>query len=277
MFSCRARGQVMAYLLVLKGQNDKQSITLEKERIVLGRNANCDIVFPANDFAVSREHACILRQQSKFFLEDMGSRNGTILNSQPVTGRQELKDNDQIRICDFLYSFHETALSAKPPLWADMAPEQTVDETEDFSTYEASVSNTSHVFLESQPAERLRVILDISRSLRKSLEMNDLLPKIMDNLFQIFKQADRGFVIMREEVTEREKTVDRLIPRVIKTRRPQDESSASYSRSIVRECCRKGEAFLSDDAGQDKRFNMAQSIADFRIRSVMWAPLWYQD
>ena len=267
----------MAYLLVLKGQNAKQSITLEKERTVLGRNASCDVVFPANDFAVSREHACILRHQTKFFIEDMGSRNGTFLNNQQVTARQELKDNDKIRICDFLYSFHETPPAAKPPLWADVAPEPTIDDTEDFSTFEASVSNTSHVFLESQPAERLRVILDISRSLRKSLEMNDLLPKIMDSLFQIFKQADRGFIIMREEVVEREKPVDRLIPRVIKTRRPQDESSASYSRSIVRECCKKGEAFLSDDAGQDKRFNMAQSIADFRIRSVMCAPLWYQD
>jgi serine phosphatase RsbU (regulator of sigma subunit) len=99
----------------------------------------------------------------------------------------------------------------------------------------------------------------------------------VESLFQIFKQADRGFIILREEVTEREKTIDRLIPRVIKTRRPQDESSASYSRSIVRECCKKAEAFLSDDAAQDKRFNMAQSIADFRIRSVMCAPLCSQD
>ena len=75
----------MAYLIVLKGQNAKESISLEKDRIVLGRNANCDIVFPANDFAVSREHACILRMQSKFYLEDMGSRNGTFLNNQQVT------------------------------------------------------------------------------------------------------------------------------------------------------------------------------------------------
>src|SRR5207237_4563197 len=94
-----------------------------------------------------------------------------------------------------------------------------------------------------------------STNLRQTLELDTLLPKVVESLFQIFKQADRGFIILREEVTEREKTVDRLIPRVIKTRRPQDESSASYSRSIVRECCKKAEAFLSDDAGQDKRFN----------------------
>ena len=58
----------MASLLVLKGLNAQQSIPLDKDRILLGRNANCDIVLPANDFAVSREHACILRVQGKFFI-----------------------------------------------------------------------------------------------------------------------------------------------------------------------------------------------------------------
>src|SRR5207245_1389376 len=101
----------------LKGVNAKQSITLDKDRLVLGRNANCDVVFPANDFAVSREHACILRVQDKFFIEDMGSRNGTYVNNQPVTARLPLKDNDKVRICDFLYSFHETQVpQTKPPL-----------------------------------------------------------------------------------------------------------------------------------------------------------------
>ena len=263
----------MAYLLVLKGQNAKQSFTLEKDRIVLGRNASCDIVFPANDFAISREHACILRMQSKFYLEDMGSRNGTFLNNQQVTNRQPLNDNDKIRICDFLYSFHETAPAPKPPLPDDLAPEQTIDEEDDPSTFEASLSHTSRV-LETQPADKLRAIVDIMSSLTKTLEVDSLLPKIVDTLFQLFKQADRGFIILREEITERDKPIDRLIPKVIKTRRPQDETSASYSRSIVRECLKTMQAFLCDDAAQDKRFNMSQSIADFRIRSVMCAPLY---
>jgi serine phosphatase RsbU (regulator of sigma subunit) len=262
----------MAYLVVLKGQNAKQSISLDKDRVVLGRNANCDVVFPANDFAVSREHACILRVQSKFFIEDLGSRNGTYVNNQPVTNRQPLNDSDKIRICDFLYSFHETAPASRPPLPGN-EPEPTIDEPDDFSTFEASVSHSSQVFLESQPAERLRAILEITNILSKTHDVDSLLPKIVDILFGLFKQADRAFIILRDEVTERDKTVERLIPKVIKTRRTQDESSASYSRSIVRECLKTLQAFLSDDATQDKRFNMSQSIADFRIRSVMCAPL----
>src|SRR5262249_6737862 len=79
------------------------------------------------------------------------------------------------------------------------------------------------------------------------------------------------------ETVERDKPVERLIPKVIKTRRAQNETATSYSRSIVRECLKNVQAFLSDDAAQDQRWNMSQSIADFRIRSVMCAPLWTQD
>jgi serine phosphatase RsbU (regulator of sigma subunit) len=266
----------MAHLFVLKGQNAKQTIQLDKDKVLLGRNANCDIVFPANDFAVSREHACIVRVQNKFFIEDLGSRNHTYLNNQELTARQPLKDNDRIRICDFLYSFHEALPAAKPPLPPDISrPEPTIEQAEEeFSTFEASVSNSSQHFLESQPAEKLRALIEISSSLTSTLELDELLPKIVDSLFQLFKQADRGFIILREEGVTGDKPVERLIPKVIKTRRAQDETSASYSRSIVRECLKTLQAFLSDDAASDKRFNMSQSIADFRIRSVMCAPLW---
>jgi serine phosphatase RsbU (regulator of sigma subunit) len=267
----------MAYLVVLKGANAKESIRLDKDRILLGRNANCDVVFPANDFAVSREHACIVRVQDQFFIEDLGSRNGTFLNNQQVTTRTPLNENDRVRICDFLYSFHESLEATRPPLPADLRPEQTIDEPESPSTFEASVSHSSNIYLETQPAEKLRAFLDISNNLSKTLELDSLFPKIVENLFTLFKQADRCFIIMREESVERDKPVERLIPKVIKTRRAQDETSANYSRSIVRECMKTVQAFLSDDAFTDKRFNMSQSIADFRIRSVMCAPVWAQE
>ncbi|HLJ94564.1 MAG TPA: SpoIIE family protein phosphatase [Gemmataceae bacterium] len=264
----------MAYLVVLKGQNSKQNIALEKDRILMGRNANCDIVLPANDFAVSREHACILRVQGKFFIEDMGSRNGTYVNNQPVTERRPLNDKDRIRICDFLYGFHEA--TPQPALPSELRPEQTLDEPEGLSSFEASVS-TSHQFLQAQPKEKLRILVEISNNLRNTLELDSLLHKAADSLFELFRQADRVFLLIREEGAEPDNALDRLVPKVIKTRRSQDESSASYSRSIVRECLRTVQAFLCDDASTDKRFNMSASIADIRIRSVMCAPLWSQD
>jgi sigma-B regulation protein RsbU (phosphoserine phosphatase) len=270
----------MTYLMVLKGPNAKQTYQLDKDRVLLGRNSNCDIVFPANDFAISREHACIVRQQDKFFIEDMGSRNGTFVNNTQISSRLELKDSDKIRICDFLYSFHDSKASPRNTPLPPTPLEPKVEPPDDLEPimFEASLSSTnSHILLEAQPAEKIRALIDITNNLSNTLELDSLLPKIVDSLFQLFKQADRGFIILREEAIERDKPVERLIPKVIKTRRPQNETATSYSRSIVRECLKTVQAFLSDDAAQDQRWNMSQSIADFRIRSVMCAPLWTQD
>src|SRR5262249_12376746 len=60
---------------------------------------------------------------------------------------------------------------------------------------------------------------------------------------------------------------------VVKTRRPQDETNARFSRSIVRRCLDTAQAFLSDDASRDDRIQLSQSVVDFRIRSVMCVPV----
>jgi serine phosphatase RsbU (regulator of sigma subunit)/pSer/pThr/pTyr-binding forkhead associated (FHA) protein len=287
----------MAYLLVVKGMNSRENIPLEKDQVVLGRNASCDIVFPANDFAVSREHARIVRTAGQYYLEDCGSRNGTYLNNQQVTARMPLHENDRIRICDVLYSFHdevepagvgslgEPALGSPtppgvPPLPTQELPESFGDEAAPFSGFEASISHKSELYLQESTdrlREKLRAIVEISNKLTKTLELSALLPKIMETLFDLFKQADRGFIILREETAEGDKPRERLVPKVVKARRGLDETAQSYSRAIVRECLKTVQAFLSEDASADKRFNMSQSIADFRIRSVMCAPLWTQD
>jgi serine phosphatase RsbU (regulator of sigma subunit) len=137
---------------------------------------------------------------------------------------------------------------------------------------EASLSHvSSNLLLESQPAEKVKAILEITTNLHKTLELEPLLPRIIDSLFQVFKQADRGFIILRDE------TGKRLIPKVFKARRAADEGNSMFSRSIVKQCLETVQALLSDDASHDSRFAMSQSIADFRIRSVMCAPLWSQE
>jgi sigma-B regulation protein RsbU (phosphoserine phosphatase) len=254
----------MASLHILKGQNPGQRVVLDADKVVLGRDPECHVVIPMN--SVSRRHAQILRTGGKYFIEDLQSRNGTYVNHQAIGQRTPLKNNDRIRICDFLATFHEAAFAPLPE-WAAADEEPESEEAEGSTTVEASISHSSHLVLETQPAEKLKALLEISASLSKTLQLDPLLPKIVDTLFQIFKQADRCFLILAEDGNAK------LIPKVIKTRRPQDEANARFSRSIVRQCLETRQAFLSDDASADKRIPLSQSVLDFRIRSVMCAPL----
>jgi serine phosphatase RsbU (regulator of sigma subunit) len=258
----------MASLLVLKGNNPGQRIQLNEDMIVLGRNPDCQV--PIAGTAVSRNHAQIVLVQGKYYIEDLKSRNGTFVNNEQVTSRLPLNDNDRIKICDFLCTFHESATKPLPPELGPEEPEPPDDPAA--STVEASLSHaSSNLLLESQPAEKVKALLEITSNLSKTLELEPLLPKIVDSLFQVFKQADRGFIILRDE------TGKRLIPKVFKARRAADEANSMFSRSIVKQCLETVQALLSDDASHDSRFSMSQSIADFRIRSVMCAPLWSQE
>jgi serine phosphatase RsbU (regulator of sigma subunit) len=271
-----AGGLRMASLLILKGANQGLRLPLENEKTILGRDPSCDVVIPGT--AVSRRHAVITRVAGTFYIEDGNgagekSRNGTMVNNDavPFPGRVPLNDNDRIKICDFLCTFQATKpVKPLPPELRKEEPEPP-EEPGTSTTVEAALSNVgSNALLETQPAEKLRVILDITTNLSKTLDLDSLLPKIVDSMFALFRQADRGFIILREEGS------NRLIPKAIKTRRPTDEASARFSRRIVNQCLDRVQALLSDDATSDTRFAMSQSIADFRIRSVMCAPLWFQ-
>lgn len=64
--------------------------------VVLGRDATCDIVIP--DRQVSRYHARITPTKEGMILEDLGSKNGTQCNGNPLTAPVVLQDGDVVQI-----------------------------------------------------------------------------------------------------------------------------------------------------------------------------------
>jgi serine phosphatase RsbU (regulator of sigma subunit)/pSer/pThr/pTyr-binding forkhead associated (FHA) protein len=265
----------MAYLHILKGTNQGQKITLMGgTEFFLGRNTESHVVI--NDPAVSRVHARILLIQGKYFLEDGDgknkSRNGTFVNTRLLEKeRIALKNNDRIKICDFLCNFYEE--DERKPLPKELRrEEEEPEEADTSSTVEATLSHSSHQILESQPAEKLKFLLEITTQLAQTFDQNVLLPRVVEILFQFFKQADRGFIIIKEEGSD-----NKLIPMAIKTRRAHEETTARFSRTIVNKCIQTGQAFLSEDASADKKIDPSASIADARIRSVMCVPLLTRD
>jgi len=125
--------------------------------------------------------------------------------------------------------------------------------------------------LKGNTEAKLKALLEISRQLGQALGLAEVLPKILDSLFAIFPQADRGFIVLRDPAT------GRLVPKAVKHRRLEDAETARISRTIVDNVMEGKEAVLSADAAADTRFDMAESIVDFHIRSMMCAPLVNRD
>lgn len=285
----------MAALKLLKGGASGQLIPLDQERVVLGRHPSCHIVL--DNAAVSRHHAQILESHGVYYLEDLRSRNGTQLNGKPVQGRHELRDGDQIHLCDYLFEFLETASVSVAPEGARVTfgkspargrqRETMVSEVADPAEVAASpelkaegmvVENSSiissldsdsvrTVRLNVRPEVKLKAILEISTALSNVLQMNQVLGKILEALFKIFPHADHGAIVLRHPQSER------LQIRAAKSRRPEDEENVPLSMTVVQHAMKQRQAVLSADAMRDKRFDTSQSLMELQIRSVMCAPL----
>ncbi|HEY3787594.1 MAG TPA: GAF domain-containing SpoIIE family protein phosphatase, partial [Urbifossiella sp.] len=178
-----------------------------------------------------------------------------------------LKPEDKIKICDFLFRFHDERMKEPPPIPIEMLKEK--DEDDDpggMTTIEATGSNVNaEKYLNSQNTDRLRALLEISTGLSRTLELEPLLGQVAETLLKEFRQADRVFLILLDEN-------GKPIPKATKARRPGLDESR-FSRTIVKKAVDSLKSYLSEDASSDASLGPAASIAEFRIRSVMCVPL----
>jgi hypothetical protein len=84
-------------LIIYDGTLSGTRWPLENERMTLGRAPDCDIVFLERQ--ISRYHARVEHDEEGFLLRDLGSKNGTTVNDEPVRGQPyRLRDGDEIKL-----------------------------------------------------------------------------------------------------------------------------------------------------------------------------------
>jgi hypothetical protein len=89
--------QDMPMLIVYEGDMAGQRWVIDKDRMIIGRGTDCDITIPKRQ--ISRQHAQIERDAQGYLLRDLGSKNGTFVNSQQVLDKpRRLQDEDEIQI-----------------------------------------------------------------------------------------------------------------------------------------------------------------------------------
>lgn len=116
-----AGDEIRWFLKVISGPNSGAEFAMQRgSAYILGKDPNlCDIVF--QDLSVSRQHArLIVDNENNIFIEDLGSRNGVLVNGELCTEKHLISSQDLVALgtTSFLMidreQIHETIIS--PPL-----------------------------------------------------------------------------------------------------------------------------------------------------------------
>lgn len=98
-------------LVIAEGKEVGREFFFEQDSVLIGRVSDCDIVL--YDPGVSRRHARIFSEGRRYFVEDMGSSNGTLVNGEPVR-RHALSDGDLLALGSVVFNFSAVEIEDEP-------------------------------------------------------------------------------------------------------------------------------------------------------------------
>jgi pilus assembly protein CpaF len=92
----------MPLLLVEGGDYNQDAIEFGEEEFIIGRSIDADLIL--NNTQISSQHARIMFNNRSYWLQDMGSRNGTLVNKRKIV-QHPLSEGDVFQIAEFTMTF----------------------------------------------------------------------------------------------------------------------------------------------------------------------------
>src|SRR5215510_11151435 len=272
----------MAELIVRYPDRPPDHFSLGRLRITIGRSARNDLCIP--DPFASRVHAEVRREGDEYFLQDLGSANGTLYNGSTVEGVIPLGPGGRIQIGETEIIFDDGTYNSS--MGATMITDNTTSLPEATIAL-ASGDRTTSGLLEAIEGARtkpeqiptaraakhgdlLALISKVGITLLASATLNETLEQIVSLVFEAVP-ADRCLLMMRDEgSTEMRVAVARLRDRV------GEVGEIRVSRNVLDEVVIRGKSVLTSDAQHDPRFASGTVVLQ-GVRSVLAVPLGVSD
>ena len=269
----------MAELIIRYPDRTAEHFALNRLRITIGRSARNDLCIP--DPFASRVHAEVRHEGDEYYLQDLGSANGTLYNGSIVDSTITLTRGGRIQIGETEIVFNDGPfpLSSGATMITDQTssiPEATIalssaDRTTSglFQQIEGARSRSSEESAAQKVARQsdlLALISKVGVALLASVTLTETLEQIVSLVFEAVP-ADRCMVMMsQEENPELKVAVARLRDRA------GDVGEIRISRSVIDEVVTNGKSVLTSDAQSDPRF-MGGTVVLQGVRSVLAVPL----
>jgi signal transduction histidine kinase/ActR/RegA family two-component response regulator len=241
-------------LFILSGEDGGRSHDFKGDALHLGRAPDNEI--QVKNKHVSRRHLKIEVKEGRFFVEDLHSRNGTFIKGKAIVPGKpvEVKAGVPVAAGGVFFSLGKPFKGDITDYERIVDPSHPLNDTVDMDRPKTSLRN-------------LQLIYKVSRILMQSLDINQVLERILDHIFELLKRIDRGVIFL---VDERTGDISEAVSR---SKAKVKASQKGYSLTVVNKVLKEGKAvILTNTVGED-RAERSESMELMKIKSVMCVPL----
>jgi len=228
----------------------------ESDVLVVGRSSKADLVL--SDRFLSRQHARFYREGDGWMVEDLGSRNTTLLNGRPLAVPARVSAGDLVKLSETVIAIEGFDTAASRPKGEDALKTGSSDTIVLRSAAELIAA------AERESAGRLKLLNEVHRALAAPLSLEELLEAVLDRTFAHLG-PEEAVIFLRKPYGGVERAASRRLPSA--------RGDFFYSRSLESEVAEKGQAALVLDAQTDEKWAAAESILSSGVRSLIAAPL----
>ena len=247
----------MPKIYIMNGPDKGRSFEVDEEEIFIGRAPDNEI--NVKDKSVSRKHLKIVKRGEKYYVTDLGSKNGTFVDGKRVTSGKEYQVREGMPI-----AAGKTFLSVGKAYPEDVLA--VLDSIDLFK--ELDEEGRSEVKDRPMTAKKnMDLIYKVSDVLMQSLNLKEVMERILHYILELLKRVDRGVIILIDQETGRASEVISII------KSTKDDCKAAYSRTIVERVIREKTPVSMLDTLEEKEINLSESIKVNGIRSIMCVPL----
>ncbi|MFC1579712.1 FHA domain-containing protein [Thermodesulfobacteriota bacterium] len=247
----------MTKIFVVDGSDEVSDLEFSGDVLFVGRSPENDIQIA--DGTVSRRHLKILRKAGKYFVHDLESKNGTFVDGRHISagGECEVEEGVPIVIGMTVLCIGEGCSEDVLSLLGSMEVSE-------------GVKKKKKAIAQKRPMtakKNMELIYRVSSVLMQSSDLNEILEKILDSIFDLLKRIDRGIILLVDQKT------GEISEAVSRARGKKGEGRLRYDVTVVEQVIEENKGMIILDINAEEETDLSATLKLLKIGSLMCVPL----
>jgi hypothetical protein len=247
----------MPKVYIVEGPMKGQTLQLDGELFFVGRSSNNDIQI--TDDTVSRRHLKIFRLMSSYFVEDLKSKNGTLINGKALNPGQSMQvdDNDLVSLGRTQIRLVETP---------SLNPFEDLSRTS-FENEKKQETGSIEIEKRAWANREMGIVQKMVVLVKEPLPLEGLVEKMLILLLEILPRTDRVAILLFDDKGEQIEEV------FSKPRQAEHKGKIGYSRTIVEEVLRNRKPVVMQHGTHDGPASDSEDGDTQEIQSALCVPI----